>query len=252
MASYARGAGCLMGFLREALDDIAWEAGQRCGRCSVCTRSLPGGLVGQPSAGAVEAARAFTRGVDVRLEPRKMWPSGLSGRRGRIAVAQLALEGRALAFADDPGWASEVLALVGDDAPDDVVGDEVLSGLVAVLARWAPSWADRPVAVVPVPSRRRPQLVASLAARIAEVGRLPVADVLAFAGPPPGHGLASPARAAAVASSLILRTSAALPRGPVLLVDDTIATGWTVTVAAALLGEAGAGPVLPLVLHRRP
>jgi len=76
--------------------------------------------------------------------------------------------------------------------------------------------------------------------------------VLAFAGPPPAHGLASPARAAAVLSSLKLRPSAELPQGPVLLIDDTIATGWTVTVAAALLGEAGAGPALPLVLHRRP
>ena len=252
MAAYARGAGCLMGFLREALDDVAWESGHRCGRCSVCTGGLPAGLAMQASADAVEAARAFTRGVDVLLEPRKMWPSGQVGRRGRIAAGQLALDGRALAFADDPGWASEVLALVGDTAGDGVVGDEVISGLVAVLARWAPSWVDRPVAVVPVPSRRRPQLVASLAARIAEVGRLPVADVLAFAGPPPAHGLASPARAAAVLSSLKLRPSAELPQGPVLLIDDTIATGWTVTVAAALLGEAGAGPALPLVLHRRP
>jgi ATP-dependent DNA helicase RecQ len=44
----------------------------------------------------------------------------------------------------------------------------------------------------------------------------------------------------------------ALPPGPVLLVDDVLRTGWTVTVAGTLLHEAGAGPVLPLVAHRRP
>jgi ATP-dependent DNA helicase RecQ len=36
--------------------------------------------------------------------------------------------------------------------------------------------------------------------------------------------------------------------GPVLLIDDRIETGWTMTVAARLLREAGAPAVLPLVL----
>jgi adenine/guanine phosphoribosyltransferase-like PRPP-binding protein len=38
----------------------------------------------------------------------------------------------------------------------------------------------------------------------------------------------------------------------VLLVDDVLRTGWTATVSAALIHDAGAGPVLPLVAHRRP
>jgi ATP-dependent DNA helicase RecQ len=40
---------------------------------------------------------------------------------------------------------------------------------------------------------------------------------------------------------------AGLP-GPVLLVDDRIETGWTMTVAARLIREAGAPAVLPFVL----
>ena len=38
------------------------------------------------------------------------------------------------------------------------------------------------------------------------------------------------------------------PDGPVLLIDDRVETGWTLTVAAKLLREAGAPAVLPLVL----
>jgi ATP-dependent DNA helicase RecQ len=38
----------------------------------------------------------------------------------------------------------------------------------------------------------------------------------------------------------------------VLLVDDVWRSGWTATVAAVLLREAGAGSVHPLVLQRRP
>lgn len=43
-----------------------------------------------------------------------------------------------------------------------------------------------------------------------------------------------------------------LPRGPVLLVDDTTGSGWTLTVAADALLAAGADRVLPLVLWQRP
>jgi ATP-dependent DNA helicase RecQ len=34
----------------------------------------------------------------------------------------------------------------------------------------------------------------------------------------------------------------------VLLIDDQVRTGWTMTVAAMALREAGAGSVLPLVV----
>ena len=39
--------------------------------------------------------------------------------------------------------------------------------------------------------------------------------------------------------------------GPVLLVDDTVSSRWTLTVVGSLLAEHGAGPVFPLVLARR-
>jgi ATP-dependent DNA helicase RecQ len=44
----------------------------------------------------------------------------------------------------------------------------------------------------------------------------------------------------------------ALPDGPLLLVDDTYRSGWTTTVAAALLRDAGATSVMPLVVHQLP
>jgi ATP-dependent DNA helicase RecQ len=43
-----------------------------------------------------------------------------------------------------------------------------------------------------------------------------------------------------------------LPDGPLLLVDDTYRSGWTMTVAAALLRDAGAPSVMPLVVHQLP
>jgi ATP-dependent DNA helicase RecQ len=36
--------------------------------------------------------------------------------------------------------------------------------------------------------------------------------------------------------------------GPVLLIDDMVDSGWTLTIVAALLLTAGSGPVFPLAL----
>ena len=45
-----------------------------------------------------------------------------------------------------------------------------------------------------------------------------------------------------------LRAALAGVNGPVILVDDRVDTGWTMTVGAKLLREAGAPAVLPFAL----
>jgi ATP-dependent DNA helicase RecQ len=252
MRSYAAGSGCLMSFLRLSLDDP--HAGVRCGVCSVCTGALPAGLVFSPSASDVERARTFARGIDVVFEPRKLWPTGTLDRlgvprKGRIGTA--IADGRALAFADDPGWADRVVRLTDDRAPDGELPDDVAAGIVELLARWARGWPGRPTTVVAIPSRTHPLLIGSLARHIAEVGRLDLIDALRWQGPRPVSGVGSGQRVAAVTASLAPTTSA-LPAGPILLVDDVYSSGWTMTVAGSMLEELGASAVYPLVLHRRP
>ena len=244
MRSYAGGRGCLMEFLQRALDDP--DPGP-CGRCSVCTGVLP--AQGRDiDFDAVRAARVYLRGADVVIEPRKLWPKGIEGGpSGRIAGA---LAGRALLYADAPEWNEAAREVAG---PDGVLDDDVTDGLVAVLGRWRTQWAQRPVAVVPMPSRRHPGMVADLAQRIATVGKLPLVDALVAAGPPPPQDVASLPRVRALLDGLRLRDDVVLPGGgPVLLVDDAYRTGWTMTVAASLLRRAGAEDVLPLVVHRLP
>ena len=245
MRAFAAGQGCLMRFLQEALDD---PAPSDCGRCSVCTGRLPDPGA-QPGMARVEAARVFARGQDVVIEPRKLWPTGAAtkGRKGKIAACS---EGRALAFADDPGWADLLLPLFS--APDGPAPQAVLDGVVALLARWRGSWGTRPVAVVPMPSATHPQLVASVAAHVAGLGRLPLVDALRLAGPLPDADLASAAKVTALNQAVVLQPGVAVPGGPLLLVADRYRSGWAVTVAGALLREAGGAAVLPLVLHQAP
>jgi ATP-dependent DNA helicase RecQ len=241
MRAYARGRGCLMMFLQQALDD---PSPAPCGRCSVCTGELP-----EPGAeldpADIEAARAFLRGTDVVVDPRKRWPGGVD-RKGTIVGCE---PGRALVFADTPGWGEAVAELRGPDRP---LSQEVVDGVVNVLSRWKGTWSARPVAVVPVPSRRHPVRVHDLAARIAAVGTLPLLDVLGVEGPPPPDDSASKPRVEHLLATLSVLPGAVLPDGPLLLVDDTYRSGWTMTVAAALLREAGATAVLPLVVHQLP
>jgi ATP-dependent DNA helicase RecQ len=250
MREYARQATCLETLLRRALDDdVAPDA--RCGRCSSCTGTLPGGLAASPAQESVLAATDYLRGLDVVLEPRKLWAAGLVDRKGRIAPGLAARPGRALAFADDPGW-SDIAGLLSDGAVDRPLPSTVVDGVIAVLGRWSSTWADRPTIVVPLPSIARPQAIAALTERLAEVGRLEVVQALEQCGPRPAADTSPAARARAVQRRLRLRMGVSLPPVTVLLVDDTYRTGWTMTIAAALLREAGASAVLPLVIHQRP
>jgi ATP-dependent DNA helicase RecQ len=104
---------------------------------------------------------------------------------------------------------------------------------------------------VAVPSRSHPRLVSGLAAQLATVGRLPVLDVLATTGPAPQADVAASLRARQVEASIGLAPGAHV-EGTVLLVDDFLRTGWTMTVAGALLRRAGADVVLPVVVHQWP
>jgi ATP-dependent DNA helicase RecQ len=217
-----------------------------------------------------------------------MWPTGMRELgvevSGKIDPELSAEPGRAIGRLTDLGWGPRLRALLASDGsaaggasvhrpvpdddpstgrpvPDDdpsadrPVPDDLVAAVVKVLAAW--DWDQRPAGVVTLPSRTRPQLVASLGLRIAEIGRIPLIGALGY---PPG---AQPSRSAGRQHNSAQRLAAVwreltLPEdvaaaagrlgGPVLLVDDRVETGWTMTVAVRLLRQAGAPAVLPLAL----
>ena len=171
---------------------------------------------------------------------------------GRIPATERVEEGRAVARLTDLGWGQRLRTLLAPGAPDGPADDALLAACVDVLAGWA--WAARPVGVVAMPSLRRPELVFSVAAHLAALGRLPLVGSLALAhdespGEPGGN---SAFRLAAVHDRFTvpaaLAAALALLEGPVLLVDDLVDSRWTVTVAGRLLRQAGAEGVLPFAL----
>jgi ATP-dependent DNA helicase RecQ len=247
MRAYTRGDRCLMELLQDALDDPHAEP---CGRCSVCRGALPDAVDGAPSPDTVRTVTTLLRGEVHVLEPRKMWPGGSFGSRGRIAAGELAAEGRTLVFADAPEWRETVADLFARDAP---APDDVLEACVRVLAGWRSSWPARPEVVVDLPAAGFPELTGSVADHLAGVGRL---DRARLAPPRPDtdlRELGSAEEATYWKSHLDAGPVADAVAGrSVLLVVDATSSLWPVTVAAAVLRRAGAGVVLPLVLHRRP
>jgi ATP-dependent DNA helicase RecQ len=247
MRAYIRGERCLMELLQASLDDPHAEP---CGRCSVCRGELPAMFSGQPSADTVRAVTELLRGEVHLLEPRKMWPGGRFGSRGRIAAEEMPAEGRSLVFADAPEWRETVAALFARDAP---APPEVLDACVRLLSAWRSSWPARPEVVVDLPAAGFPVLTGSVADHLAGVGRLDRASVAVPRLPGDLRELGSAEEAALWKESLDPSSMAAAVSGrSVLLVVDATSSLWPITVASALLRRAGASVVLPLLLHRRP
>jgi ATP-dependent DNA helicase RecQ len=247
MRAYVQGARCLMELLQESLDDPAAEP---CGRCSVCRGGLPEDLAAAPSDATVSAVTALLRGQVHVLEPRKMWPGGAFGSRGRIPTDEAHEEGRTLVFADAPEWRETVARLFGQDGP---APEEVADACVRLLSQWRSSWSARPEVVVDLSTTGHPVMTASVADRLASVGRLARATVAGPAQPPDLRELGSADEAAFWRDRLDVAGIAGQVTGrSVLFLVDASSSLWPVTVGGALLRREGAAVVLPLLIHRRP
>ncbi|WP_330253253.1 ATP-dependent DNA helicase [Nocardia sp. NBC_00565] len=247
MIDYQRTTGCRMQFLRRQLDDPGLPAlegdAPGCGRCDNCTGTRLDTTV-DATAIATTRARLDRPGLD--LAARKQWPTGMSKLgiplSGKITGG--AETGRALGRLTDLGWGQRLRTLL--DAPDDPVPDAVFDACIAVLREW--NWTTRPTSVLALESHRYPVLTATLAARLAEVGRLRDLGTLQLRpDQPPVSAANSAHRVAGLFDSWLIPDLSSVD-GPILLVDALSDTGWTLTVAAHALRQAGATAVLPFVL----
>jgi ATP-dependent DNA helicase RecQ len=235
---------CRMWFLRDQLDDPDVDESTRCGRCDTC-----GGLElsTEVSDRAVDEARARLDRPGVVIEPRAMWPTAMSrlgiDLRGRIRDG--AEPGRAVARLTDLGHGRTLRELFAEPPTDQRVPDRLVHAVIEVLNDWRPQVDG----IVVVESLTRPTLTGDLAEGLSRFLEKPIVGRWAVADPSvqPGQGAMNSAhRVAAVTRRF--RLDAQVPSGPVLLVDDQVVTGWTLTLAAQRLREAGATQVLPLVL----
>ena len=246
MLGYIATDACRMRFLREQLDDPGAED---CGRCDNCGGFSPDAHV---SDAAVEDAGARLARPGVTLSTRKMWPTALANLgldlRGKISADEAAEPGRAVARMTDLGLGQDLRDLFRSGVPDQAVPDRLVGGVLEVLRTWED--LPKPDAIVGFDSSTRPELNASFADGLSRflgvpvLGRMQIVDDHVV----PGQGAVNSAqRVSAVTRRYRLAVEDVTGR-KVLLVDDHSVSGWSLTVAARLLRQAGASSVHPLVL----
>lgn len=239
--AYIADIGCKMTFLRRALDDFDPTS---CGKCSSC--------LGYPEVNVhvdpilAHRAGTFLKHAEMVIEPKAQVASNAFleyGFRGNLPQHLRAQEGRVLSRWGDAGWGR----LVADNKHAGRFNDELVDAMAEMIQqRWQPNPA--PLWVCCVPSRNHPELVPDFARRLAVRLGLPFIDAIRkVKDNQPQKGQQNrfhQCRNLDGAFDIYQRN----PGQPVLLVDDVVDSGWTLTVIAALLQQAGSGPVYPVAL----
>ncbi len=234
MREYGETRGCLMEFLRRQLDD---PEARPCGRCMNCT-GTPLDL--RPARELVAKAEEFLRSRELVVEPRRMWPPGMPDRKGRIPEDRQLEPGRALCIENDGGWGQ----LVRTGRAAGTYSDELVAASARAIRRWNPQPAPARATFVPSTDGR----VEDFARRLADQLGLELLPLVAPIEPhrPQREMENSPQQLANVLDAFGIRGE--VPGGPVLLVDDTVDSRWTLTVVGSLLRASGTGPAHPFVL----
>lgn len=231
MAGYVISTQCLMQQLRELLDDPS----EPCGRCSNCVgRPLVAETV---SEGMISAAEQFLSREEIRILPKKRNPPGASLQLPSFEV------GRALTRYGSGGLGASVIA--GKYESTKRFNDALVDASARLITRWlGPSLPDL---VTAIPDSHRNGLVESFAQRLAvQLGRPYRLVLTRTANDAPQKGMENSSWQAqnAIEKFIVSQHCA----GSVLLVDDITDSGWTMTVAAHLLRQAGATTIYPFAL----
>ena len=239
--AYIADIGCKMTFLRRALDDFDPTS---CGKCSSCLGHPEINVYVDPI--LAHRAGTFLKHAEMVIEPKAQVASNAFleyGFRGNLPQHLRAQEGRVLSRWGDAGWGR----LVADNKHAGRFNDELVDAMVEMIQqRWQPNPA--PLWVCCVPSRNHPELVPDFARRLAVRLGLPFIDAISKVKDNQPQKVQQNRFHQCRNLDGAFEVSQRYPGQPVLLVDDVVDSGWTLTVIAALLQQAGSGPVYPVAL----
>lgn len=232
---------CLMAFLRHALDDAENDA------CGKCVRCLERELVSSKVDGRlVHQAATFIRHAELPIKPKKQIAKGGFENYGfptNLPLNIQAAEGRVLSQWRDGGWGE--LAANGKELGH--FDDALVSAMAEMIqSRWQPN--PKPTWLCCVPSLGHPMLVPDFAQRLANALGIPFVNCVTKVRQNEPQKWQNNRFHQCRNLDGVFAVNAHIPPGPVLLVDDMIDSGWTMTVIAALLKQAGSEHVYPLAI----
>jgi ATP-dependent DNA helicase RecQ len=242
--------GCLMEFLARALDDLSPAPCGKCMNCALRTKRQP-----VPDE-LIRDAVQFLRGDTVIIDPRKRWPSSVlaelqeamstSVTNTLISEYLRPEQGRVLCIYGDAGW-GRIVARCKYDAGH--FSDELVAASATLIRdRWRPD--PFPQWLTCVPSKRKPLLVSDFARRLAALLDIPFLPVIEKAreNEPQKRMENSAQQVRNVLKAFLVERD--ILAAPVILVDDVIDSGWTMTMTAALLRMSNSGSVFPFALAK--
>jgi ATP-dependent DNA helicase RecQ len=180
-----------------------------CGRCANCQGK--GFSASVPHELVIEAEN-YLKGTQVLIQPRKQWPVGLFPNQKRNIPLELQnAPGRSLCYYGDAGW-----------------------GKIVQIGKYREG--------------HFPDELVNAASHLAQSLGIPFYPVLRRTSEAPEQKIMqnSSMQARNVVGTISIDPQ--IPSGAVLLVDDIIDSGWTLTMAGYLLKINGSGPVYPFTL----
>jgi len=239
---YIEHTGCLMKYLQDSLDD---PNKSECGKCANCTskNKLKEDVTHENGVDAALFLKhsEFDIKLKIRIQSDALTKYKLRGNlpshlRGEI--------GKTLSRWGDAGWGK----IVAIDKHNNHFRDELVEAFVEMInERWIPS--PSPTWVTCIPSHRHPDLVPSFAKRVADKLGLPFILVInKIEETAPQKEQENSYYQCKNLDGVFEISNNIKVEEPVLLIDDAIDSGWTLTIATALLRDAGSGIVYPATL----
>lgn len=241
MQDYVTHTGCLMQFLLAALDD---HDAKPCGRCANCQGK---GFTTELDPDLLREAEQFLKSTEIPITPRKRFPEGLLlDQKNTIPPKWQNADGRSLSFYGHAGWGEMVQT---GKYVDDYFADDLVDASVQLIKNiWAPD--PFPNWICSIPSLARPELVSGFARRLAKELGIPYLPVLERVRKTEEQKMMQNSFMQAKNVLDTLYINSPIPSGSVLLIDDIIDSGWTLTMAGYLLRKNGSGLVYPFTLAK--
>ncbi len=238
---YLDNTNCKMTFLRRALDDLDLTP---CGKCSSCLGQPVVSISVDPT--LAHRAGTFLKHAEMVITPKAQVAANAFldyGFRGNLPQKFRAQEGRVLSRWGDAGWGK----MVADNKHAGRFSNELVEAMAEMIQqRWQPNPA--PQWVCCVPSRHHSELVPDFAKRLADRLGLPFVNAVSkIKDNQPQKGQQNRFHQCRNLDGVFAVTQPYEGQS-VLLVDDIVDSGWTLTVIAALLQQAGSGLVYPIAL----
>lgn len=232
---------CLMNYLQKVLSD---DAIIPCGKCMNCLGAAI--FPAKATHNHIVKASAFLRHSEFYVPQRKLFSKGALNEYiiPNKIPSELQSEGTwVLSRWGDAGWGR----IVADDKHKGAFREELVEAMAGMILDKIEG-INSLAWVTCVPSKKHPELVPHFAERLAKRIGLPFVPCIQKVKDTNPQKEQQNSYFQCVNLDGAFSIEGEFPDGSVLLLDDAIDSGWTFTIIAALLRQAGSGPVYAVAL----